>query len=1280
MVHESKVMWTALPQGVVEKDGREYARVSAFVSIRLRVDQGDTLGAFPEFLRWPKKLDEMEFTVDFAGKKLKARAERNWDTALWEGLFHEDMYLEPFVYDDLSNNLIHSYPVGLVSLFIFGSYVNLAVNSANDLPKVEALLSEGSFGRLTYKRGEREALRHTLKSLGDRKKALSVGDLPDGRKVEAAFMQTAVFHEPKVPKPVPMPKYPQDKAFFERMVDFHQMLSSMANYPEMMRRLGLLVEMYVDADAVPESYPQAPLSMTFVSPQFQARDYRPLTAYLYDKRRFLPAPRPHGDYDWGFLRMEKPAEYPVLQFDVDGAAIKALNFAQDMKAQSEKKSLDTPTEAGVPFLRSGGFSVARTDRAAKLHGAFIISKGHEDDLQQHKPTQLHAEDLVRGVRYDVKDESTGRFQSLCWRDGAYRYLDAGGKEVAIASGVVDEAWVQTGATSTPDPGVPQAQKDLFVHESMFNWKGWSLSVPRPGRPIDTDDEVRDIEQVPATQMKLLTDFRPVKGTLPRLRYGHRYSFRGRMADLGGYGPGLEETGDSHATIPVKYLRFEPIPPPTLLLRDEIDADERPAEDICKLVIRSYNKEVKEDDHACKETAERHVAPPRIGQLEAEQAGMFDQGKGMKADAATYAMLRDMDAGRFESAKSGDPICKDGLCAMPYFPDPFASGACLRGLPTASAGGGGQWYQAHWKLLPREERRDFGKMDDWPRMLPFRIRLEEGDKDPQWDASARVLTLSLGKAERVRVRLSSYPDEERLEQMGVWNWVEAFKELGGKLDDAKLHQLREGALRGHNWMITPFRWVELVHAVQQPLGAPEIKALYPARLKGHTYADINGAVTVHGPSSAKLEMMASWKERHDDPADPGNDPVKDRRSGHVIAFDHEIDAKDLEYVFMQEYCRRHHFGDTIYRRVTYRAVATTRFKEYLAKDVREDPKSDFTRRSQEVEVDVPSAARPAAPRVAYALPIYKWSPSVHTPAGGVSKRKGSALRVYLHRPWFSSGDNEKLGVVLWPGQLPPDGDALDRVKPFVTMVGQDPIWGSHRTPTNLSLESFPGRLPESASGLKLAEMEDVTVDVAAFEPGYDHERRLWYADIEMDTGPSYTPFVRLALVRLQPCSVKGVEISPVALADFAQPQPDRTLSVAHAPGLVTVTVSGETYHSRRPMEGMEPEKGGSRVELTVERFEPSIGTDLGWVPDPEAKVSETPVALPGAIFCGTVALPLPKEPKKGELPQPPPRRRVVVREYEIITADRSRHGAEAAAKGSSPWAEGRRLVYLDMMEL
>src|SRR4029077_2213626 len=112
---------------------------------------------------------------------------------------------------------------------------------------------------------------------------------------------------------------------------------------------------------------------------------------------------------------------------------------------------------------------------------------------------------------------------------------------------------------------------------------------------------------------------------------------------------------------------------------------------------------------------------------------------------------------------------------------------------------------------------------------------------------------------------------------------------------------------------------------------------------------------------------------------------------------------------------HEFHDTKYRSVTYVATATSRFREYFA-DSLTRPASDFTRESVPVTLDILNAARPAAPKVLYVVPTFGWSKRTEG-TWSVSARRGGGLRVYLDRPWFSSGAGELLGVVLL-GCAPP----------------------------------------------------------------------------------------------------------------------------------------------------------------------------------------------------------------------------------------------------------------------
>ena len=208
-----------------------------------------------------------------------------------------------------------------------------------------------------------------------------------------------------------------------------------------------------------------------------------------------------------------------------------------------------------------------------------------------------------------------------------------------------------------------------------------------------------------------------------------------------------------------------------------------------------------------------------------------------------------------------------------------------------------------------------------------------------------------------------------------------------------------------------------------------------------------------------------------------------------------------------------------------------------------------------EVSVPSSARPVAPKLRYVIPAFGWEDAEIVSNGEVvgltSTRRGNGVRIYLERPWWTSGEGELLGVVSWPpGELsnPPDpgqpgGPAkdADRRRPFVTMWGQDPIYGSRLLPVRFpQLDSFPGAVA-SDTGLTLAELGSnlsLPVNVAGHTVGFDQDRDLWYCDMEIASGPAYSPMVRLALARWQPASIQHAELSRVVVADVVQLAPDR----------------------------------------------------------------------------------------------------------------------------------------------
>jgi hypothetical protein len=287
-----------------------------------------------------------------------------------------------------------------------------------------------------------------------------------------------------------------------------------------------------------------------------------------------------------------------------------------------------------------------------------------------------------------------------------------------------------------------------------------------------------------------------------------------------------------------------------------------------------------------------------------------------------------------------------------------------------------------------------------------------------------------------------------------------------------------------------------------------------------------------------------------------------------------------------------------------------------------------------------------------VPTFGWETQEST-SMKASIRLGLGLRVYLDRPWYSSGPNELLGVVVWPESAPsPDADVLEREKDFFTQWGADPIFASG------DLDAVP-RYPDLASPARVGTSLSVdgtaqAFDVAGYEVVYDADRRLWYSDITFQSTAAYTPFVRLALARYQPHSIEGVELSRVVLGDFAQIAPNRSAFVSVDPG--------NPRKARVVIGGLGPAgPQASQVTVSVEQRDPSIGSDLGWKPAPPSALTVTedvpaPDQPNAVLWSGSLVFA--KTPPPGAF-------RVVVREFEVIAAD----GA-----GTADPTTAQRLVY------
>ena len=231
----------------------------------------------------------------------------------------------------------------------------------------------------------------------------------------------------------------------------------------------------------------------------------------------------------------------------------------------------------------------------------------------------------------------------------------------------------------------------------------------------------------------------------------------------------------------------------------------------------------------------------------------------------------------------------------------------------------------------------------------------------------------------------------------------------------------------------------------------------------------GSIDNHAKSTGRIDVEAAWSEQLDDVLrDLPEDGVDGRPRGPgsgMSATSHSTPTRTTAAPAATTSPRlaskppthqlRHELGDTRHRRVSYHAVATTRFREYFPPEIIDghDPAgrpADHPRRRRagargsefpaaraagrhvrdpDVRVVGGDAVGPRGRRQgSRAPPASSGSGSGRPPSarGGASTaativanlpktfrrlRQGGGLRVYLRRPWFSSGDGELLGVVL-----------------------------------------------------------------------------------------------------------------------------------------------------------------------------------------------------------------------------------------------------------------------------
>jgi hypothetical protein len=1022
----------------------------------------------------------------------------------------------------------------------------------------------------------------------------------------------------------------------------------------------------------------------------------------------------------------------------------------------------------LPARRTGGLTVLKEGRAKALTSS--VANGDPTDGPFARidtqntnlgvtPVYLNSADVCRGYRIDVWDASgpvgpggTRSWRSLCQRTGSD--LVVNGPTLALPPSDA-EGLVKAASASRGDPGSdPTEQNTLYIHEAVFGWDGWSLCARRPGRAIayqegDANQHVVDSMGHPLIGFlpnhapagyPLVSNYAVTPQSLPRLRFGRTYYFRARTVDLAGNGLPLSYLGGvdpstlatSPASPPATFLRYEPVAAPALVLLRALGLGESleslvirsnpaPVDDLSKVPLGG-NATAYATANGLLDHCDRHVAPPKTSQIMAETHGMLDQLAALAAyrvcakESGTFfdsqvfnvitGLLENLPAGELAfvpppgPTTPGDPPASGqyvlhtlDTLTMPYLPDPLADGLALKFAgtpippldPTLSA----QTVLSYVVDSP-----------GWPRVHAARLVVQEsGTASITYvtTPSPATLTVGLPPATIVVVRSSTSPSPALVSATAVASTL-----AGDPAGTAV-------ALRGGNWLLSPYRELTLVHAVQRPLLIPTFVNLSATRdTEGQTFVILEGKIQNDPRSTGHLDIYAAWTDPIDDPANPDG-PQMSAHTGH--AFQLTVAYTDVAPTSIQpdlSACantpgcavpptKRHEFGDTKHRWVTYSADATTRYREHFPLKVTSDL-SQITTKGVTQILNILSSRRPDPMNVLYAVPTFKWSTSSDQ---STVTRTGRGIRVYFDRPWYSSGDDELVGVLLAPGGSDPT------LTKYTSEWGRDPVWSSSSPPTPLAPEHFTNRIvdtpqpsgytpnpppPLSVGPYPLAEDPSLPpANVVAFKPEFNRDRRLWFIDIEMDPGDSYFPFVRLALCRYQPHAIGSgaLSLSRVVRTEFLQLVPDRTAAISYGSGMLNVTVTGvgaynqlaEQAHllsfasprsgalmssalgggNQPPSQLPDSSGGGHRLTAQVQERPSMSNNDLLWDAGGNDEVELFAYAETGGVmWAANVSLP----------------KATAGLEYRLLVRERERHAADSdtAAGDVSGIHFGERLVY------
>jgi hypothetical protein len=1001
-------------------------------------------------------------------------------------------------------------------------------------------------------------------------------------------------------------------------IDFNQRVTLLMNMPAIMEALGLVLHFTFDTAAVAldGAVVQLSLPATGLLPSGLSSSPATPCCQTVSSADFWPKPNPNNAPQQilpnGWIN---PADgYGIGCLQTDAEASKMVQFAcragfrkaahQRDKAPSDiDPSLVISYDEDVvhpvlpPSAVTGGVQVWQDNRQQRFADRIIPAQ-----INSANPTAnpLYADDLLNSIAVDVLRKDRKEWYHLTQRSESYKI-----GRIRVDTKPHDRG-VRTSATARKD----NSAGTFDVDEMVFSWRLNSLVAPpqvqstrKPQRSARTTSS----QQLPWTKFRA----RYTPAVVPSPLFGVDYTVAMRPVYMTGSVLEFDtKLASPDNTLSIRFQRYELIQGPDVIPANVAVHQMVKQETKTLLLVASELKENLEP-HSYTSSSIRVLVPSQVSAEVARRHGKPED------QIRTGATVFSLNKGGLPTKINADSTNNTGG-PNAYLPDPLCTGArfWLTDLdnnilctadPVNYFDTSTSWpnYIVHLVELQRAESGQSPTLTNQPpsvvpSLFPFLSRL------------SRKIVCSIPPGMTVLLVIQPQLDPNVVTQHALSTMTS--QGIQPNSDDLSATDICRPTI------------LRLTHAVDRPTKAPTIELLDAVAVPppvtapiappaGYNFTRTTAntfplTVTADPMSTAKVEVVASWSDQVDD-VKFGKATVK-CSNAHLADF--SIAKKSANSPAAQNV--RLPFADSRYRRVVMMAKAYSRLADAFGHQNKALPTTDSAPNAY--IVDFLATQLPAAPDVEAVIPNLKWS---------VDKNKRTrtmGITVVLNRPWFSSGNDERLAVI--SSARTNSNKTVDSVlRTTDASVDENTIsaWGfmADWQSAGQAYFSVPagGSLPDDAIKLDVddntdqSDVNDTQPDLegdltigtakyhaAFFKPRYNEQDQQWYVNISCDKPPAYGAVARLIVARHQKHAVPGCHLSPLTVCDFVLLNPERYVTIQRSGWLfrtITLKVCGVGAYD------------SGNLSTTIEVFRTqNEKTDFDW--DAETPISPDPTATLG----------------------------------------------------------------------